>query len=133
MKRSPALVIGLVLNALSALSSLPTLVVPTAGPAPLVINVLTGVLGIVTLVGVVMVWRWRSGRVGLGVVLIAVSQGLNVLSAVPAFFSDISGTYKALIAVGVVLTAVAVILVLPARRAVGSGTGPRGAQPSVAR
>lgn len=117
MKRSAALVTGLVLNALSGLSGLPTLVSPTTGPAPVVINVITGVLGIVTLVGVVLVWRWRSGRVGLGVTLVVVSQVLNVLTAVPAFFSDIPAGYKAAIAVGVVLTLVGVVLVLPARRA----------------
>ncbi|PWJ55832.1 hypothetical protein SAMN06264364_102198 [Quadrisphaera granulorum] len=117
MKRSAALVTGLVLNALSGLAGLPTLVDPTMGPAPLVINVVTGVLGIITLVGVVLVWRWRSGRVGLGVTLIVVSQALNVLTAVPAFFADIPVGYKAAIAVGVVLTAVGVVLVLPARRA----------------
>lgn len=117
MKRSPALVIGLVLNALSGLAGLPTLVSPTTGPAPVVINVVTGVLGIVTLVGVVLVWRWRAGRVGLGVMLIVVSQVLNVLTAVPAFFADIPPTYKTAIALGVALTAVGVVLVLPARRA----------------
>ncbi|MGQ7295727.1 hypothetical protein [Quadrisphaera sp. KR29] len=117
MKRSAALVTGLVLNALSGLSGLPTLVSPTTGPAPVVINVVTGVLGIVTLVGVVLVWRWRSGRVRLGVGLIVVSQVLNVLSAVPAFFADIPAGYKAAIAAGVVVTLVGVALVLPARRA----------------
>lgn len=117
MKRSPALVIGLVLNALSGLAGLPTLVSPTTGPAPVVINVVTGLLGIVTLVGVVLVWRWRAGRVGLGVTLIVVSQVLNVLTAVPAFFADIPAGYKAAIAAGVVLTLVGVVLVLPARRA----------------
>ncbi|TNM69091.1 hypothetical protein FHN55_04665 [Streptomyces sp. NP160] len=117
MKRSAALVTGLVLNALSGLAGLPTLVSPTTGPAPVVINVVTGILGIVTLVGVVLVWRWRSGRVGLGVTLIVVSQLLNALSAVPAFFADIPTGYKAAIAVGVVVTLVGVILVLPARRA----------------
>lgn len=117
MKRSAALVTGLVLNALSGLSGLPTLVSPTTGPAPVVVNVITGVLGIVTLVGVVLVWRWRSGRVGLGVALIVVSQLLNALTAVPAFFADIPTGYKAAIAGGVVLTLVGVALVLPARRA----------------
>lgn len=117
MKRSAALVTGLVLNALSGLSGLPTLLDPTMGPAPLVVNVVTGVLGVVTLVGVVLVWRWRTGRVGLGVALIVVSQVLNVLTAVPAFFADIPTGYKAAIAAGVVLTLVGVVLVLPARRA----------------
>ncbi|TXR56023.1 hypothetical protein [Quadrisphaera setariae] len=117
MKRSAALVTGLVLNALSGLSGIPTLLDPTMGPAPVVINVVTGVLGIVTLVGVVLVWRWRSGRVGLGVALIAVSQVLDVMTAVPAFFADIPAGYKAAIAAGVVLTLLGVALVLPARRA----------------
>ncbi|MEH3075917.1 MAG: hypothetical protein PGN11_04455 [Quadrisphaera sp.] len=117
MKRSVPLVTGLVLNALSGLSGIPTLLDPTMGPAPVLINVVTGVLGIVTLVGVVLVWRWRSGRVGLGVTLIVASQVLNVLTAVPAFFADIPSGYKAAIAAGVVLTLVGVALVLPARRA----------------
>lgn len=116
MKRSAALVTGLVLNALSGLAGLPTLVSPTTGPAPVLINVVTGVLGIVTLVGVVLVWRWRAGRVGLGVTLVVVSQVLNVLTAVPAFFADIPPMYKTAIALGVALTVVGVVLVLPARR-----------------
>ncbi len=117
VKRSPALVTGLVLNTLSGLSGLPTLVSPTTGPAPVVVNVVTGVLSTVTLAGVVLVWRWRSGRVRLGVALVVASQVLNVLVAVPAFFADIPTGYKAAIGVGVVLTLVGVALVLPARRA----------------
>lgn len=80
-----------------------------AGP-PFAVLVARLVLGLITLVAVVYTWRSRS-RVGGRI--IAGSQILVMISALPAFFVDgVLSTFVVLSAVDVVVTVIAVGLVL---------------------
>ena len=109
--------VGLVLAALLGIADLIAMFFPTpdgeVGP-PFPILLLSGVLGVVTLVAVVM--AWRTGRRGA----LRVTAGARVLSAIttlPAFFVDIPPGLMLFAAVSVVLTVICVVLVLaPARR-----------------
>jgi hypothetical protein len=81
-----------------------------AGP-PLVIMILAGVLGLITLGAAVVLAR--SGRSRLWITVIVVSRILSGLTALPAFF--VAGVPTAFViwaAATVVLTIVAVVLLL---------------------
>jgi hypothetical protein len=108
---------GLGIAALLGLADVVSAFFPTpdgeVGP-PLPIVILGGVLGVITLVGVVL--AWRSGSRGW-LRTVAGVRVLSAISALPGFFVDIPAWLKLLTAVFVVLTVVCVVLVLaPARR-----------------
>lgn len=110
---------GLVIAGLISLANVPSVLFPTPdgeeGP-PLAILVLGTILGVVGLVAVVI--AWRSGnqaafRVAAGALVI------SVISALPAFFVDVPAGIKVLVAVSVVITVLAIVLMFsPARRPV---------------
>ena len=108
---------GLVLAALLGLADVVSAFFPTpegeVGP-PLPIVVLGGLLGVATLAAVAA--AWRTGQRGM-LRIVAATRVLSAISALPAFFVDISAALKLVVAIGVVLTVVCVVLVLtPARR-----------------
>lgn len=109
--------IGLVLAAVLGASDLLGLFFSTppgeVGP-PLPITILGIILGAVTLIAVVA--AWRSRRRGL-VRLAAGARIVSMITALPAFFAGPPAWVVAAVAVGVVLTVTAVVLMLlPTRR-----------------
>ncbi|NMO92287.1 hypothetical protein [Actinomycetospora sp. TBRC 11914] len=116
--RSPALVTGLVLfTLLSVLDVLSPLVFSDVG-APPAANVLSVVLGVVTLIGLALHLtpgtRDRAGRTGMWIAVVA--RVLSALSTVPAFLGPDHAPTWVLVtgAVFIVLTIVGVVLVRPA-------------------
>ncbi len=110
--------IGLVLAGVLGASDLLGLFFSTPpgeiGP-PLPITILGIILGVVTLIAVVA--AWRSRRRGL-VRLAAGARILSMITALPAFFAGAPAWLVAVVALIVVLTITAVVLMLlPARRA----------------
>jgi hypothetical protein len=111
--------VGLVISGLLNLVNIPSALMPTpegeTGP-PYAILVLGSLLGVIGLVATVM--AWRGSRAALRVA--AGALGINVLTALPAFFVDVPAFIKALVALSVVITVTALVLMFsaPARRAV---------------
>jgi hypothetical protein len=111
--------IGLVLAALLALGDVASIAIPTPageeGP-PLVVLVISLLVGLVTLAAIVPAWRTGS-RTALRVV-----AGTRIVSAIlglPAFFVDVPAGIKIGTAAAFALTVVCVVLVLaPANRRV---------------
>ena len=108
--------VGLVLCALYGLSNVPSAFIPpdtgTEDGPPMAILVVGSILGVVGLVAAIM--AWRGNRVALRVA--AGATILVTLTGLPAFFVDIPMGIKALVAVGVVVTVVAVVLMFSGDR-----------------
>jgi hypothetical protein len=111
--------VGLVLSGLINLSNIPGAFAPTpdgdVGP-PYGILLLGSLLGVIGLVATVLAWRGNRAalRVAAGALVI------NVMTALPAFFVDVPAFVKALVALSVLLTVTALVLMFSAgvRRAV---------------
>lgn len=108
---------GLGLAGLLFLSNIPAMFAPTpegeTGP-PLPVTIGDGVLGILGLVAVFIAWRYRNGmamRILAGMLVIA------MLSALPAFFVDVSAGIKVGVAVGVLVTILSIALMFSGPRA----------------
>jgi len=106
---------GLVICMFYGLTNIPSVLFPTPdgeeGP-PLAILVVGSVLGVVALVAGIMAWRGNrvALRVAAGAIIVITLTGL------PAFFVDVPMGIKALVAVSVVLTIVAVVLMFSGDR-----------------
>lgn len=112
---------GLIITFLIGVTNLPSVLAPsgdnadgsTDGP-PFAINLLDTILGVVLVVACAMAWRNGNRafvRVAAGTAILA------ALTAVPAFFVDVSSGIKVLVGIAVVVTFVAVVLMLsPERR-----------------
>jgi hypothetical protein len=112
---------GLIITFIIGLTNVPSILAPSGDNAdgssdgpPFAINLLDSILGVVM---VVVCWlAWRNGnrafvRIAAGTAILA------ALTAVPAFFVDVSSAIKVLVGVAVVVTFVAVVLMLsPERR-----------------
>jgi hypothetical protein len=106
---------GLVLCGLYSLTNVPSfLEAPPDGEEgpPLAILVVGSILGVIGLVATVM--AWRGNRVALRVA--AGSIILVTLTGLPAFFVDVPMWVKALVAVCVMLTVLAVVLMFSGDR-----------------
>lgn len=107
--------VGLVLCGLYSLANIPSALVPTpegeTGP-PLGILVIGSILGVVGLVATVMAWRGSNValRVAAGAIIVV------TLTALPAFFVDVPAWVKSLVAVAVLLTVAAVVLMFSGNR-----------------
>ena len=101
--------VGVALAIVLSLTSLPSALTPTpegeTGP-PYVVLVLGTVLGLVGLVAAVLAWRGNRGalRVLAGAIII------GALTGVPAFFVDVPAWLKLLVAISVLLSVAAVVL-----------------------
>jgi hypothetical protein len=101
--------VGLVLCALLNATSIPSVFAPTpdgeAGP-PYAILVLSSVLGVIGLVAAVIAWRGNRAalRVAAGAIVI------QALTALPAFFVDVPAWLKLAVAVNVLATVAALVL-----------------------
>jgi hypothetical protein len=110
---------GLVIAGLLSLGNATSVLFPTPdgeeGP-PFMVLVLGTILGVIGLVAVVIAWRnanQAAFRVAAGCLVI------SVISALPAFFVDVPAGIKILVAVSVVVTVLAIVLMFsPARRPV---------------
>jgi hypothetical protein len=110
---------GLVLAFLLGLVDLTAPFQPTpdgeVGP-PYAIQLLAGVLGLITVVAVVM--AWRTGRRG-PVRIAAGARVISMITALPAFFVDVPAALQAVVGLAVVLTIACVVMMLtPARQPV---------------
>jgi len=107
--------VGLVVCALYSLTNIPSVLFSTPegeeGP-PYSILVVCSILGVIGLVTAVM--AWRGNRVALRVAAGAII--LITLTSLPAFFVDVPMAIKALVAVSVVITVAAVVLMFSGRR-----------------
>lgn len=107
--------IGLVLAALLGIGDCASLAYTTpdgeVGP-PIGVLVLAAVLGVVTLVAVAVAWRTALRG---AIRIVAASRILSAVAGMPAFFVDIPPALKAVSALGVVVTVVAVLLILTPR------------------
>ncbi|MEU7693717.1 hypothetical protein OHB01_17410 [Microbispora hainanensis] len=113
VKRSVLLVTGLVLAGLFGLVDVVSLPLGDGEHPPFAVALLDGVLGLITVVGVVLAWRGSRAAV----VAVVVTRLLSGLTAVPAFFvDDVPTPAIATAAVGVVLTLVCVAFLAPALR-----------------
>jgi len=119
--------IGLVLAGILGLGDLTSPFLPAgdqndpdaAGP-PMPVLIASAVLGLVTIIAVVYMWRTAS-RVSARI--IAGARILSVISALPAFFvSGVPAPLVVLVAVITVVTVVAIVLIMsrPAPAPVGS-------------
>jgi hypothetical protein len=83
------------------------------GP-PYAILLISGVLGLITVVCVVIAWRSQNRA---AIRLVAGARILSAITSLPAFFVDVPAGVKVLVGVGVLLTVAVVVMVLtPARR-----------------
>jgi hypothetical protein len=83
---------------------------------PVLINVIGTILGLATLWGLFVIFR--TGRHGGPsprpmVLTVVVTRVLSALLGIPAFFADIAGGIKVVVAVSIILTAVGLALVRP--------------------
>jgi hypothetical protein len=108
---------GLALSAFLGLLNVPFLFAPSPdgdeGP-PVLVLVVSGVLGLVCVVCAVV--AWRSGN-RLAVRVNAAALIINALLSMPAFFVDIASWVKVGAACSVLLTVVALVLTLRRERA----------------
>jgi hypothetical protein len=108
--------VGLVICALYGLSNVPSAFVPpgtgTEDGPPMAILVVSSILGVIGLVAAIMAWRGNrvSLRVAAGAIIVCTLTGL------PALFVDVPMGIKALVALGVVITVVAVVLMFSGDR-----------------
>jgi hypothetical protein len=110
---------GLVIAFLIGLVDLTSPFQPTpdgeVGP-PYPILVLGGILGLITVIGVVV--AWRTARRG-AVRVVAGARIISMITSLPAFFVDVPAGLKVLVGLFVVLTVGSVAMMLaPARRPV---------------
>jgi hypothetical protein len=109
--------VGLALAGLLSAANVVSIFFPTPdgeeGP-PIVVLALSTVLGAIGLVAVVLAWRGgnrAAARIAAGTLVI------NVLASLPAFFVDVPVGVRLLVAVGVLLSIAAIVLMLsPAPR-----------------
>lgn len=103
--------IGLALSAILGLLGVAFLAIPSDGQEapPVVVIVLSAVLGLVQVACAVI--AWRSGN-RLAIRINAAVLIINALLSVPAFFVDIDAWIKAVSALSVILTVVALVLTL---------------------
>lgn len=107
---------GLALAGLLSVGNIASVFQPTpdgqVGP-PLVVLVLGAVVGAIGLAAVVLAWR-NGNRVALRVA--AGTLILTTLTALPAFFVDVPAGIKLLVAVTVVVTVAAIVLMFSSAR-----------------
>lgn len=117
MTRSRNLTVGLVLSAILGAVDIVGLAGFGSDDAPPPAVMIAGtVLGVITLVGVRM--AWRDGQNGLSMVI--ASRVLSSLLGIPAFFTDgVPSWVPVAVGISITLTAIAVGLILGARRAAG--------------
>ena len=108
--------VGLVITALYSLANIPSFLEGGADPGddgpPLAILVVGSILGVIGLVAAV--WAWRGNRVALRVAAGCII--LLTLTGLPAFFVDVPMAIKALVALSVLLTVAAVVLMFSGDR-----------------
>jgi len=102
---------GLALSAVLGLLGVAFLGVPADGQEapPVIVIVLSAVLGLIQVACAVI--GWRSGN-RLAIRINAAVLIINALLSVPAFFVDIDAWIKAVAALSVILTVVALVLTL---------------------
>lgn len=102
--------IGIGLAVIYAVANIPTVLIPVdnADGPPFAIGLICTILAVVATVAGIVAWRQSSRSAAR---LTAASLIVITLSALPAFFLDVSAMVKVVAAVGVVLMVVIVTLV----------------------
>jgi len=107
--------VGVALAALLSLAGLPSVLTPTpegeTGP-PYVVLALGTVLGFIGLVAAVLAWRGHRGALRV----LAGATIISALTGVPAFFVDVPALLKLLVAVSVLVSVAAVVLMFTPSR-----------------
>jgi len=117
---SPTFRTGLILAFVLGLLDIVFTFVPVgAGGPPGFILVIGLLLGLITCVGVALVWR-SNARAALWAIV--VTRILSSLSAIPAFGADVPAWIKVLVAVQIVVTVVDLVLLLKPNRLAGRPT-----------
>jgi hypothetical protein len=108
MNRTRIVTTGLVLSALLGLTDVVSAPLTDGEHPPWVIAIAGGIIGLITLIGVY--FGWRGSRVGMATVI--VTRLLSALTAVPALFvDDVPSGLRAVAAIGILVTLVAVAMV----------------------
>ena len=117
MKRSTPTISGLAICALLGVIDIISLATLGSGAddgPPVLVTLISAVLGVITLVGARIAWR---GGPKWGLVAVIVSRVLSALSALPAFFvDDVPDWVPPVVGIFVVLTVVGVGLSVVALR-----------------
>ena len=107
--------LGVALAGVLSLIGLPSALTPTpegeTGP-PYVVLVLGSVLGLVGLVSAVLAWRGNRGALRV----LAGATIISALTGVPAFFVDVPAWLKLAVAVSVLVSVAAVVLMFTPSR-----------------
>ena len=115
MKRSKSFVTGLIIAALLALGDITTPLTSDGEHPPMVVGIVSAVLGLISVVGIVQAWRGRGGRGWITAVI--VTRLLSAMTAVPAFFATgVPTAARVVAALGIAVTLICVALLAPGLR-----------------
>lgn len=108
MNRTRTVTVGLVIAGLLGLTDIIATPLTDGEHPPWVIAIAGGVLGVITVVGVVFAWRGSRG----GAAAVIVSRLLSALTAVPALFVDgVPSGLRVIAGIGILVTLLAVALI----------------------
>lgn len=117
MQRTGAVTAGyVILGLLGVADALSFLLSSGSDGPPFIINVISTILGLLTLWGLLTIFRAR--RTGAPparqmMLLVVATRVLSALLSIPAYFADIAGGIKVIVTVTIILTIVGVALVRP--------------------
>lgn len=115
MTRTRSVTVGYVILAILGLFDAISLLQGGEDAPPFVIALISTILGLITLVALYFVWSQRRAPAPerRAVLTVIVSRAASALFSIPAFFVDIAGGIKVVVAVFIVLTGVGIQLVRP--------------------
>ena len=116
MTRTRSVTVGYVILGILALADATTFAQGSGDDAPpFIIALVSTILGLVTLVALYLVWSKRRAAAPdrRMVMTVVVSRAASAVFSIPAFFVDIPGFVKVIVAVFIVLTVVGIQLVRP--------------------
>ena len=117
MKRTGAVTAGyVILGVLGVLDALSFLLSSGSDGPPFLINLISTILGLLTLWGLVSIFQARRSGAPPArqmILLVVVTRVLSALLSIPAYFADIAGAIKVIVTITIILTIVGVALVRP--------------------
>ena len=117
MQRTGAVTAGYVILGLLGLAdALSFLLSAGSDGPPFVINLISTILGLLTLWGLISIFRApRQGAVPARqmILLVVITRVLSALLSIPAYFADIAGGIKVVVTITILLTILGIALVRP--------------------
>ena len=117
MQRTGAVTAGYVILGLLGLAdALSFLLSAGSDGPPFVINLISTILGLLTLWGLISIFRSpRQGAVPARqmILLVVITRVLSALLSIPAYFADIAGGIKVVVTITILLTILGIALVRP--------------------